>query len=104
MTTEVNEGSTAPLVVAFLDSAGAAAVPTAVRYRVDDLTNDAEIVAWTSVTPGSSVTISIAPAVNAMGAETNKKETRRVTIEASYGAADAIVDFEDYTLVNMRGL
>jgi hypothetical protein len=100
----VNEGSSADFVVSFRDADGDLAVPTAVRYRIDCMTTGAQIKDWTSLSAASSVTVPMTPTENVMQSESNSRETRRVTIEASYAAADKIVDFEEFTLANSMGL
>jgi len=100
----VNEGSSAAFTVAFLDEDGVATTPTAVRYRIDCLTTGAEIAAWASLTPGTTVSVPLTAALNLMQAETNERETRRVTVEASYSSDGKLVDYEDFTLANSKGL
>jgi len=100
----INEGSSATMVVAFLDADGVAAVPTSVRYRVDCLTTGAEVTAWTSITAASSVSVPLLPTENVMQSESNASETRRVTVEASYSATDKIVGYDEFTLANSMGL
>jgi hypothetical protein len=100
----ITEGSSADFTVAFLDADGLAAVPTAVRYRIDCMTTGAQVKDWTSLSPASSVTVPLTPTENVMQSESNARETRRVTVEASYAVADKIVDFEEFTLSNSMGL
>ena len=100
----VNEGSSASFTVAFLDEDGASTTPTAVRYRIDCVTTGAEIVTWTSLTPGATVSVPLTAAAHVMQAETNTRESRRVTVEASYSSDGKLVDYEDYTLQNSLGL
>jgi hypothetical protein len=45
-------------------STGAAATPTTVHYRVDNVTAQKEMTGWTSVTPATSVSISITASDN----------------------------------------
>jgi hypothetical protein len=100
----VNEGSSASFTVAFLDADGVATVPNAVRYRIDCMTTGAEIAAWASLTPGTTVSVPLTAALNVMQSEANTRETRRVTVEASYSSDGKLVDFEDFTLANSMGV
>jgi hypothetical protein len=104
MSNIVTEGSSAAFTVAFLDEAGVATLPTAVRYRIDCLTTGAEILTWTSLSAATSVSVPLTAALNLMQAETNARETRRVTVEASYASSGKLVDSEDFVLENSLGL
>lgn len=96
----VNEGTTAYLTVAFLDKTGAAALPVAVSYRIDCLSSGAAVKAATSVTPATSVEITLSATDNAILAGL-PAERRRVTVEATYAGSEAVRDQYDYDLRNL---
>lgn len=100
----VNEGTTAYLTVSFLDKAGSASAPSAVSYRIDCLTSGAAIKGATSVSAASSVEITLSAVDNALQAQTNPRERRRVTVTGTYGATDAVIDQYDYDVVNLRAI
>ena len=53
--TDLNEGTGNTLSLTHLDTADALFTPTAVSYRIDDLTNDREVLDWTAIpTPAST--------------------------------------------------
>jgi len=104
MADTVTEGSSASYTVAFFDAAGVAATPQSIRYRIDCATTGAEITAWTAISAASSITLPLTPTENQMQAESNTRETRRVTVEITHGASDKLVDSQDYTLTNSMGL
>jgi len=84
-------------------SGGAAAVPTTVHYRVDNLTTKTNIVDWTSVTPAASVSISITPAQNTITSNCNPWERRQVTFAADKDTATETRDIVEYKLMNIGG-
>lgn len=95
---QVTAGTTAYLQVAFRDKDGTAALPTTVNYEVKCLSTGNTVVASTSVTPATSVTITLTPTANTLQSSSNVYETRRVIITAGYGAGDSLVDFYDYQI------
>lgn len=96
----VNEGTTAYLTVAFLDKTGAAALPTGVTYRIDCLSSGTAIKASTSVTPATSVEITISATENAILGGL-PFERRRITVEATYSGSQAVRDQYDYQVRNL---
>lgn len=97
----VNEGSTAYLTVAFTDKNGAAAAPTTVTYRIDCLTNGTEVKDDTSLSPGTSVEITITATENAIISQSNALEKRVVTVIGSYGTGDAVKNEYQYWVKNL---
>ena len=100
----ITEGSSADFAVTFKDADGLEVAPTAVRFRIDCMTTGVQIADWASLTPASTVTVPLLPTQNVMQSESNARETRRVTVEASYALADKIVGSEEFTLTNSMGL
>lgn len=98
---QVNEESTAYLTVTFLDKDGNAAAPSSATYRIDCLTSGKAIRGVTALGAGSSVEVTLTPTDNAIQQVSSAKETRRVTIEALYGASDGINEEYDYEVVNL---
>jgi len=100
----VPEQTTAYLTVTFLDKNGAAAAPTSVTYRIDCLRSGTVVLADTPLTPAASIEIVITPAQNAIQQAANSNEHKRVTVKATYGAADAVNDQYDYLVRNLSGV
>lgn len=100
----VNEKSTSYVTATFKDKAGAAQTPSTVTYRIDCLTTGAVILSDTSLTPASSIEITITATQNAMQLAGNLRETRRVTVRATYGVGDSINDQYDYDILNLTGV
>lgn len=98
----VNERSTAYLSVTPKDKTGAAQVPTALTWRVDDVFTGAEILADTAVVgPGSTVELTLKPDYNRILSAANAIERRRVTVTAVYGVDDQVCSEYVYEVVNL---
>lgn len=100
----VNERSTAYLTVTPKDKAGAAQAPTTMTYRIDDVLTGTEILADTSVAPGSVVEIPLTPEQNRMLSAVNSVERRRVTVTAAYGISDQVCSEYVYEVVNLAAI
>ena len=85
----VSEQSTCYIEASFKGRDGAAAVPSAVTYQVRK--PGAVVCASTTVSPASTVTITLTPADNTLAAG-NQSEQREVTVVATYGANDQVAD------------
>jgi len=102
---QVNERSTAYLSVTFRDKAGAAQAPSSAAYRIDDAGSGQVVRGDTAIpTPGSTVEITLTPADNALLAEANPYERRRVTVTAEYGGGEAVTAEYVYRVVNLAGV
>lgn len=90
-TNNANENSTSYIDVEFRDKDDVLQAPTSARYRIDCLTNDSQVLDWTSIpSPTSQETITISKTHNAIINAVNAFERRIVTIEATYGADDGL--------------
>ena len=74
------EGSVFDATVYFRNSSDAAATPTTVHYRVDCLATGKEVTDWTSVTPGTSVTITLSTTHNAIEDKANMVEKKQLVV------------------------
>lgn len=61
----------------------AAEAPTTAKYRVDCLTTGKKLTDWTTLTPASSMSISITHTENAIQDSSNKFETKQLTVAAN---------------------
>ena len=99
---DINEGTTAILEVTYLDKDRANITPTAVSYRVDDLTNVREVLDWTDVnTPTASDTITISGALNAVNNRSQDKELRQITVNATDSSGNVVQSIFLYTLIRI---
>lgn len=100
----VNEGSTAYLSVEFRDQAGELAVPASISVRVDCASTGTALRPPTALNPASQIELTLSPLENRIVSASNRAERRRVTVTASYGAADAATADYEYTVRNLSHL
>ena len=98
----INEGSTAYLTASFKDKDGTLDAPSAVSYRIDCLTNDQEVRDDTAADAGETVEITLTAADNAIIDSDRQTERRLVTVTATYGEDDALMEEYEYNLKNLR--
>lgn len=103
--TLVEELSTCFVTAKYFDQNGNPYTPINVNYKVDDLTNEINIIPWTPVvTPGLSNVITIPAANNAMTNSVNKIEKRQVTVQAIAPGGAQKYDPIVYDLLNIYGV
>lgn len=99
------ERSQVPVTVRFRDRALADEVtPTNVKYRLDCLSTGAQLLDWTSVTPGETVSITVTPTQNAIQISRNLQERKQLMVAADYGLATQFVESIDWEITNLQGL
>ncbi len=77
----VNEKSNSFLEIKILNELGGSYVPISVKYRVDDVYSEQQVIDWTNIDPsGNILSIAISPSTNALIKQTNKSELRKVTV------------------------
>jgi hypothetical protein len=62
----INEGEALQFTLRALDSTLAVVTPTTVRYRLEDLDRGSTITDWTTVTPATSMTVTISGSTNSI--------------------------------------
>ena len=93
-------GSTSYLTVNFFDEDGNPAAPSTLSYKVDNLDTGAAIRASTSITPSTSVEITLTADVdNVAPTSSNAYDTRRVTVTGVYPSAQTVQYF-DYVVID----
>jgi hypothetical protein len=55
----VPAGSTVPFAASFYNDAGTLTAPTTARYRVYDTESGCELIAWTTISPATTASISL---------------------------------------------
>lgn len=78
-------------------------IPSAVSYRLDCLTSGIQILDWTTVTPGETVTVTVTATQNKIQQDYNRTERKQLTIAADYGLSTQFVDSIDWEVTNLRG-
>lgn len=91
-------------------STKAAATPTTVDYRVDDLTTDTVIKDWTTATPGTSVALTMDYAINKIQGSSvtyvgyPKYQRRQLTVRADSGLSTQAIGTVSWRVKNVRGV
>ena len=98
----VHERSSFTATAYFRDGT-AADTPTTVHYRIDDITTGTAVVDWTSVTPGTSVSISVTSDENRIIGQANYRERRQLVVSADKGTSTETRDVVQYFVENTRG-
>lgn len=102
----ISEQSRQKFAVSFKDEDYQPFVPTTIRYRLDDKTDDITtvILDWQTVdTPDSRVEILIPSSANAILNDLNEYETRVLTIQSDYGTDNQLSEDEVYRVRNLGG-
>lgn len=99
---DFNEGTTTFLETTHLNKDKVLAAPTTLQYRIDDITNNREVLDYTNVsTPGTTNTIEITAAQNALNGRAQGRELRQVTVKATDSAGSIVQDVFYYTLIRI---
>lgn len=104
---KVNEKSSFDLTARLWTDSGdtfVALTPTTLRYRIDDVARGYECLAWTSLTPAASSTISVPASANAILNGLNNRETKVLLIQANAGLTNQYAGTFFYTVVNTLGV
>lgn len=91
---EVTERSTAWLTVSFYSRAGVLEVPTSATYEIWDVASGAVVKASASLTPGSSIEITLSSDDNRILNQELFREARKVVVVAAYAGSEKLV--QDY--------
>jgi hypothetical protein len=97
----VKERSTAYISVSFVDKNGAAAVPSTVTYSTKCTTTGTAIKTNVSVTPASTVTITLDSLDNTIQNANNNSEQKALTVRSSYGTNDECNDDYFWSVSNL---
>lgn len=93
-----NELSAVVVTIEPLDTAGDPFTPTTLRYRLDDCATEKSLIGWTSLTPGTSVQVTLPGSVNSIQDNSlNKPEVKILTVNADLG-----LDTQSYSQYKYR--
>lgn len=96
---QVNAGSSIEVDYSSRDPDGVLEAPTALRYRIDNLTDALVILEWTSVgTPLTEGSVSIGATLNAMSRTWRDRQLNQVTFEATYASGSLVQQLAHYEL------
>lgn len=99
---EVPEDTTLRVTVRPLNSDLAAATPSTMRFRVQDLIQCVAVVDWTSLTPSTAVTVTVTAAQNALR-NGMCRERRSLVVEAT-DADSTIRRIYDFDVLDLLGV
>jgi len=100
-----NEGSAFIATAYFrLRSTAAAATPTNVRYRIDNLSTRTELAGWTTVSAASNISIAITATHNAIQNNASKTERLQLTVAADHDLATQHRETKEWTITNLYGM
>ena len=103
----VNEASTFSVRARFTGANGSAQTPSTVRYKIVDVDNSRTVRDWTSLTPSSTVSFTVAASDNEIFSDVrgNRKkiEHRVLVIQANANLDDQFTDEESYAIRNLKG-
>lgn len=98
MSRTFNELTAVVVTIEPLNSAGVAFTPTTMRYRLDDCRTETNLVGWTSLTPSTSVTVTIPGSANSIQDNSlNKPEVKILTVNSDLG-----LDTQQYSQYSYR--
>ncbi len=100
----INEGSRLPLTFRLFNSATTPLTPLTLRYRIDCESTGRELVAWTDVTPSSSISLVIPASVNAIQNRANTFELKTMTVEADADTENAFSEEYTWRVKNLTGV
>ncbi len=100
----INEQSALFLTFTFTDENGAPLIPTSADWRLDDLTNDVEVVPWTSLTPASTIQVTVSAQDNLIATQTNVHEKRVATVRMNEGLSTEANERKFYRIKNLKGV
>lgn len=100
--TYFNEESSGYIVWTFRDKNKVLSTPTAIEYKIHNKADNTAILTTTAISPASSVEILITSVQNAILDQTLEYEEHVMTITASYGLGDQIVEEAVFKVKNLQ--
>lgn len=99
----VREGSAFTATAYFRNRATLAAdAPSAIKYRLDNLTACETVLDWTTVTPAANVSIAITADQNAIRARCNPTERMQLTVASNPDTATQVRETVEWDVMNIR--
>lgn len=103
--TVLEEKTVALLSINYLDALGVAAgAPASVTYRIDCMTTGTVIRAVQALAPAASIEVTLTGVDNTLINQDNRRELRRVTVQALYASGEAVNAQLDYLVLNLSGV
>lgn len=96
---DVNAGSSVIVEYAAYNLANVLEAPSAMRYRIDNLTDSRIILPWTPIeTPEEEGSVTIPASLNQMTWQYRDRQFNQVTFEATFDNGDVVQQMCSYTL------
>jgi hypothetical protein len=100
----LNQDSAAFVTAAYFDVNNAAWTPTAVRWRLDDMTGGSVVQSWTGIVPAAVNNVTIAGTLNGMLSLTRSSEQRQFTVQITDSNAQVVYATALYQVLRVTGL
>jgi len=100
----VNEKSPVIMIMVFTDELGAPLIPNTVHWRLDDITNDIEIVPWTLLaSPASTMSVTIPGSNNTIEDESRTEEIHIFGVRVDDTLPGEAHAESEYIVKNLKG-
>jgi len=103
----VNESSAMSLEARFTTRTQVPVIPTSVRYRIRDVSNDRIVTDWTEIPAASTVIINVTAGENDVYDDDSRRrnhfEERVISVQANYETDSQYADEYRYLIKNLRG-
>jgi len=98
----INEGSALDLELTHLDKNKVLQIPTELRYRIDDLSNNLEVLDWTIVpAPGSTNTITLTDTQNALFSRSLRRQKMQVSVKTTSNTGAVLQEDFIYEIIRI---
>jgi hypothetical protein len=100
----VNEKSPVQMTMVFTDFDGSPLIPTTVEWRLDNRTEDTQIVDWTALgSPASTMTVTVPGSNNVIADDTHAREVMIFGVRLDSGLAGEAHSQHAYNVKNLKG-
>lgn len=97
-----NELSQVTFTVRPVDKDGDLFTPTTAKYRVDDLDSKAELVAWTTLTPSTEMTVTVPGSAHDIKQTSRRRERKVLTVKLDDGLSSEHNEQQIYWIRNLH--
>lgn len=99
---EYQDKTSGQVTLSFFDATGTLAAPTTVTYQIDCLTTNTSVRTLTTLSAASQITFILSTADNAIINTNNQSETKKITVNGTYGSGDEVHAEAHYVVKNLR--
>ena len=98
----VNEQSAYEVQITPLSTTNTPYTPSNARYRVDDSVSKVNHVAWTNLTPATTMAIAIPATANVIQNASCAEEVKILTVQVDYNTSDQMSIEHEYVVRNLE--